>query len=99
MCTRGERRKLTFRKAIRNSKTYEVVTGCSAEKDIGDLGRFKKDDNLECKNDYRKTNSEWYGNKNFKHGDKKKYVSQEEQITDYTRISKPNPHEFLYQWD
>lgn len=100
MCeNRGERRKKTFNKAQRQAKLYKAVTGCSPQEYIGELGRFKKDKHLETRTDDDKTNSEWYGKKNYKHGDKKVFTSMDDQVKEYESISKPNPHEFLYEWD
>lgn len=99
MCDRGERRKKTFKKAQRQAKLFETVTGVSSKEYVGELGRFKKDKHLETRTDDDKTNSEWYGKKNYKHGDKKVFTSMDDQVKEYESISKPNPHEFLYAWD
>lgn len=100
MCgNRGERRKKTFTKAQRQAKLYETITGVSSKEFVGEVGRFKKDKHLEARTDDDKTNSDWYGKKNYKHGDKKRATGLDEQEIDYSKISKPNPHEFLYAWD
>ena len=100
MCeNRGERRKKTFSKAKKNEKVYREVCGCSSDEFVGELGRFKKDNRLGTKTDYKKTNSEWYGKKNYKMGDKKRSDKMNEQLVDYNKISKPNPHEFIFACD
>ena len=79
MFDRGERRKKTFNKAVRQARIYEIVTGVSSKEFIGDVGRFKKCRNLETRTDDDKTNSEWHGKKNYKHGDKKRFENLNQQ--------------------
>lgn len=99
MCDRGERRKKTFNKAVHQAKVYEDVTGVSSKEFVGDVGRFKKCKHLETRTDYDKTNSDWYGKKNYKHSEKKRFAKLDDQENDFAKYSKPNEHEFLYAWD
>ena len=99
MCDRGERRKKSFAKAIRSAKLYEIIFGVPAKEFVGEIGRFKKDNHIDAGNYKEKTNSDWRGKDNFRHGERKKYEKLKEQIIDYSEISKPDPHEFLYQCD
>lgn len=93
---RARRRKKTFAKAKRQSRTYENVTGMSAEKEIGCRGRFKKDTHLNIIKD-----NNGYGtdkDKDNRRTRQEKYDT-EEQINDYSKYSKPDTHESLYFWE
>ena len=80
MCgNRGERRKKTFTKAQRQAKLYATITSVSSKEFVGDIGRFKKCKHLETRTDDDKTNSEWHGKKNYKHGDKKRFENLNQQ--------------------
>ena len=90
MCNRGERRKKTFNKAQRQARLYETVTGLSSKECVGEIGRFKKDKHLETRTDDDKTNSEWYGKKNYKHSEKKRFAKLDDQMVDYSIINNLN---------
>lgn len=72
MKDRGERRKKTFNKAVHQAKVYEEVTGVSSKKDVGEVGRFKKCRHLRTRDDDNRTNSEWFGKKNYKKSDRRR---------------------------
>ena len=69
--TRGERRKENYRKGIRKYKICKSVYGDAEEYNDGVLGKYI-DGKIHDHEDFRKTNSEWNGKHNYKHGDKKK---------------------------
>ena len=81
---RGKRRKSTFKRAIRQANLYKLITGKCLEEISGDFGRFKKDKHLHTRTDDDKTNSEWWGKKNYKPSDKRRAYGLDSQIMEYT---------------
>lgn len=75
--TRGDRRKKNYRKAIRKYKLCESIWGDAKEYNDGILGKYI-DGKIHDHEEYRKTNSEWSGKHNYKHGDKQRADSCED---------------------
>lgn len=75
--TRGDRRKKNYRKAIRKYKLCESIWGDAEEYNDGILGKYI-DGKIHDHEEYRKTNSEWSGKHNYKHGDKQRADSCED---------------------
>lgn len=75
--TRGDRRKKNYRKAIRKYKLCESILGDAKEYNDGILGKYI-DGKIHDHEEYRKTNSEWNGKHNYKHGDKQRADSCED---------------------
>ena len=75
--TRGDRRKKNYHKAIRKYKLCESIWGDAKEYNDGILGKYI-DGKIHDHEEYRKTNSEWDGKHNYKHGDKQRADSCED---------------------
>lgn len=75
--TRGDRRKKNYSKAIRKYKLCESIWGDAKEYNDGILGKYI-DGKIHDHEEYRKTNSEWSGKHNYKHGDKQRADSCED---------------------
>ena len=80
---RGKRRKNTFKRAIRQANLYKLITGKWLEGIAGDFGRFKKDKHLSARTDDDKTNSEWWGKKNYKPSDRRRSERLDSQMMEY----------------
>lgn len=79
---RGKRRKDEYRKAIRKYKLCESIWGDAKEYNDGIIGKYI-DGKIHDHEEYRKTNSEWSGKHNYKHGDKRRADSCEDMEREY----------------
>lgn len=79
---RGKRRKDKYRKAIRKYKLCNEIWGDAEEYNDGILGKYI-DGKIHDHEEYRKTNSEWSGKHNYKHGDKQRADSCEDMERKY----------------
>lgn len=84
--TRGERRKKDYHKGIRKYKLCESIWGDAEDYNDGVLGKYI-DGKIHDHEDFRKTNSEWNGKRNYKHGDKKRLYSCEDMEREYAANS------------
>ena len=79
---RGKRRKDKYRKAIRKYKLCESIWGDAKAYNDGIIGKYI-DGKIHNHEEYRKTNSEWSGKHNYKHGDKQRVDSCEDMEREY----------------
>lgn len=78
-------RKNNFHKALHKKKLCQKIWGDSDSFLGGILGKYSKG-KIHDHEDYRKTNSEWYGKRNYKVSDRKRHESTLEKMGEYADV-------------